>query len=222
MELWKTDGTAAGTVEVDDLNPGSDSSYPSELTAWQNTLYFAATTADDGEELWRVNGSAIERVADIVPGSGSSEPDELFDGGDVLLFQAETPEDGTELWQTDGTEAGTTRISNIAEGRDEADPDDFWRLGDKVLFSAETPAQDEELWSYLLPDPNNPGTGPAACSNGGGSTGGGSTGGGSTAGSGGGSTTTPSRLTLAAPTAVSRSTRRATVKLAVKIPEAGR
>ncbi|MFB8790888.1 MAG: ELWxxDGT repeat protein [Potamolinea sp.] len=29
IELWKTDGTASGTVFVADINPGSASSYPS-------------------------------------------------------------------------------------------------------------------------------------------------------------------------------------------------
>src|SRR5262249_41415629 len=32
VELWKTDGTAAGTVLVKDINPGSASSNPSSLT----------------------------------------------------------------------------------------------------------------------------------------------------------------------------------------------
>ena len=28
-ELWKTDGTSAGTVQVKDIQPGQDGSYPS-------------------------------------------------------------------------------------------------------------------------------------------------------------------------------------------------
>src|SRR5262245_18081748 len=31
-ELWVTDGTAAGTLLVKDINPGTDSSNPSDLT----------------------------------------------------------------------------------------------------------------------------------------------------------------------------------------------
>ena len=41
-ELWKSDGTAAGTVLVKDIYPGSDSSYPSNLTNVGGTLFFAA------------------------------------------------------------------------------------------------------------------------------------------------------------------------------------
>ncbi|MFL2940629.1 MAG: ELWxxDGT repeat protein, partial [Candidatus Poseidoniales archaeon] len=44
-ELWKSDGTASGTVLVKDINSGSDSSSPEGLIAVGNTLYF---TADDG------------------------------------------------------------------------------------------------------------------------------------------------------------------------------
>ena len=45
QELWTSDGTAAGTVMVTDINPGSDGSFPSELTNVSGTLYFEATTA---------------------------------------------------------------------------------------------------------------------------------------------------------------------------------
>lgn len=41
-ELWKSDGTAAGTVIVEDIRPGTDSSSPHLLTNVNGTLYFAA------------------------------------------------------------------------------------------------------------------------------------------------------------------------------------
>ena len=47
QELWKSDGTAAGTVLVKDINPGGDSSVVPDCTApnVDGTLFF---TADDG------------------------------------------------------------------------------------------------------------------------------------------------------------------------------
>jgi len=50
-ELWKSDGTTAGTVMVKDINSGSSSSAPSELTIIGNTLYFRADDGTNGDEL---------------------------------------------------------------------------------------------------------------------------------------------------------------------------
>src|SRR5690349_1170895 len=44
-ELWKTNGTAAGTVLVRDINPGFGGSAPANLTKVGSILYFIA---DDG------------------------------------------------------------------------------------------------------------------------------------------------------------------------------
>src|ERR1700730_13913516 len=45
VELWRSDGTAAGTRIVRDINLGSDSSSPNYLTNVNGILFF---TADDG------------------------------------------------------------------------------------------------------------------------------------------------------------------------------
>ena len=42
-ELWKSDGTAAGTVMVKDIDPGSVGSTPNHLTAVGSTLFFSAS-----------------------------------------------------------------------------------------------------------------------------------------------------------------------------------
>ena len=51
-ELWQSDGTAAGTVLVADINPGSASAAPVGLTAVNGTLYFSADDGAHGTELW--------------------------------------------------------------------------------------------------------------------------------------------------------------------------
>lgn len=53
-ELWRSNGTAAGTVLVKDILPGSDSSSPSNLTNVNGVLYFAAENGVHGAELWRL------------------------------------------------------------------------------------------------------------------------------------------------------------------------
>ena len=47
-----------GTLLLKDIEPGSDNSRPDELVDVRGTLLFAADTEDDGEELWRSDGTA--------------------------------------------------------------------------------------------------------------------------------------------------------------------
>ena len=51
-ELWKSDGTLAGTVLVKDLNPAGDS-FPNVLTNVNGTLFFRADDGTHGVELWK-------------------------------------------------------------------------------------------------------------------------------------------------------------------------
>src|SRR6202035_3431680 len=58
LELWKSDGTAAGTVLVKDINQGSVNSNPGNLTNVNGTLFFSATDATHGQELWKSDGTS--------------------------------------------------------------------------------------------------------------------------------------------------------------------
>src|SRR5690242_15424726 len=53
VELWKSDGSAAGTTLVKDLRPGASHALPSYLTEFQGSVWFAATDGAQGMELWR-------------------------------------------------------------------------------------------------------------------------------------------------------------------------
>src|SRR4051812_19215348 len=48
VELWKSDGTAAGTVLVKDVYFGSGNSEPGEFTNVNGTLFFAANDGTHG------------------------------------------------------------------------------------------------------------------------------------------------------------------------------
>jgi len=50
VELWRTDGTVAGTFMEADINPGAADSLPHDFHATQNALYFTATRQDTGDE----------------------------------------------------------------------------------------------------------------------------------------------------------------------------
>lgn len=50
-QLWQSDGTAADTVMVQDINPGFNS-YPGYLTNINGTLFFSADDGTHGDEPW--------------------------------------------------------------------------------------------------------------------------------------------------------------------------
>ncbi|MFN9606463.1 MAG: hypothetical protein ACK6A7_23900, partial [Planctomycetota bacterium] len=59
FELWKSDGTASGTVMVKDIRPGAPQSRLSyALTHVNGTLLFRAEDGNHGYELWKSDGTA--------------------------------------------------------------------------------------------------------------------------------------------------------------------
>ncbi|HSK77590.1 MAG TPA: ELWxxDGT repeat protein [Thermoanaerobaculia bacterium] len=57
LELWKSDGTEAGTVLVKDIYPGESGSQPFVLTAVEGRAYFSANDGVHGRELWVSDGT---------------------------------------------------------------------------------------------------------------------------------------------------------------------
>ena len=56
-ELWLTDGSINGMQFVKDINPGQDSSNPSEFSEINGLLYFSADDGSNGDELWVSDGT---------------------------------------------------------------------------------------------------------------------------------------------------------------------
>ncbi|WP_269613299.1 ELWxxDGT repeat protein [Prochlorococcus marinus] len=99
-ELWKTDGTEAGTVLVKDIYPGSDGSNPSNLTGVGNTLYFTANDGTNGTELWKTDGTEAGTVLvqNLTAGNGNSVLSDMTAIGDTLYFTYNNGSNGIELW----------------------------------------------------------------------------------------------------------------------------
>ena len=117
LELWRTDGTAAGTFLIRDIFPGPFGSSPTELIEFRGELYFKAMDGSRGFELWKSDGTTegTVLVADVEP-EGSSDPYELTVLGDHLYFTAFSHATGEELWRTDGTAAGTELVLDANPG----------------------------------------------------------------------------------------------------------
>ncbi|HIK05310.1 MAG TPA: pre-peptidase C-terminal domain-containing protein [Trichormus sp. M33_DOE_039] len=145
FELWKSDGTPAGTQII-----GTDGQAPNlgigsfYLTAVGNTLYFVANNPTSGLELWRTDGTTTNMVKDISSGSPDSLPTGLVNFNGELAFAAS---DGLsrEVWFSDGTEPNTRRVSSIdIEGN--ANPGWLTVVGTKLFFTATDGVTGTELY----------------------------------------------------------------------------
>ncbi len=112
--LWKTNGTTAGTVELEDLMVVY--SNPSYLKVFNNSLYFFADNIDPLMQLFKLSSgaSAPVQLTNKMPfsdeGCNSYESFE-FDG--YLYFPFADNSSGCELWRTDGTVANTEIVKDI-------------------------------------------------------------------------------------------------------------
>jgi len=147
-ELWKSDGTVAGTVQVKDINPGGGSSFPTFLGAVGSTLFFMADDGLTGHELWKTDGTlaGTVRIKDINPGSGPSLPQDAAVMGNTLYFVANDGAFGTELWKSDGSEAGTVRVKDIRPGVQGAFPRQPTAVGNTLYFTADDGQLGRLLW----------------------------------------------------------------------------
>jgi ELWxxDGT repeat protein len=79
-ELWRSDGTAAGTVLVKDIFPGVSGSNPTDLTLSGGHLFFAANDGAHGVELWdpMIPSQQSAAVEVVVTDPATSSPLRLF------------------------------------------------------------------------------------------------------------------------------------------------
>ena len=136
-ELWKSDGTSAGTVLLKDIQPGLNGSFPDLLTTVENTVLFVAYDGT-GRTLFKSDGTANGTG----PVSGAVERPEtpllLTASGNRLFFAATSSGRGAEPWVSDGTTAGTFRLADLVSGSGSSNPQEFTAAGALTFFRATT------------------------------------------------------------------------------------
>ena len=136
-ELWRSDGTADGTVMVEDLSPYDADIDPLSLVAAGDSLF-------------------MENQGRLVKSDGTSNPSvlvadpryswELTDVAGTLYFIASDGTDGSELWKSDGTEAGTIRVRTFSGPDPYPVSQDLVDAGGRLLLSAGDDTHGFELW----------------------------------------------------------------------------
>ena len=114
-QVFKTDGTAAGTVALTSFS--FSGTVESNLTSVAGRLFFRVAPGTGHDELWSSDGTAAGTAAVTPPApftSGSLS--HLTAVGTTLYFAAGDATHGTELWKSDGTSGGTVLVKDISSG----------------------------------------------------------------------------------------------------------
>lgn len=154
-ELWLSDGTDAGTVQVADLNPGGNSSDPQNITVVGTTVLFSAIGATGGRELYKSEPpyNSVTLVRDIRSGSSNSDPTSFTVIGNTLFFTADDGVNGRELWKCESPYNSTTTslIRNIWPGVGTSNSKNLFAYGNRLLFQASDSVNGAELWISSAP-----------------------------------------------------------------------
>src|SRR5262249_32954743 len=140
-ELWKSDGTRAGTVLVKDfsLGEGDTGIGPFYLTDVNGTLFFSLTSGPaEVRGLWKSDGTDAGTVR-----VSSVNAQEMADVNGALFFLGGDAEHGQGLWKSDGTDAGTVFLKSVTE----AEPAELVNVNGTLFFNGSTLDQyDRTLW----------------------------------------------------------------------------
>jgi ELWxxDGT repeat protein len=157
-ELWSTDGTAAGTAMIADLNLNVSGitpvgSMPCFLTPFKNRLYFTADAIGtgqptDGTALWSTDGTSAGTTRFSTTGAGGL----LLVYNNELYFRAvDTSTSTIRTWKTaDGTQAGATLVGDVGSA--------YGAVNGNVMFLLTTVSGSPATVSYQIWATNSAGT----------------------------------------------------------------
>jgi ELWxxDGT repeat protein len=173
LNLWSTDGTTLGTVEIGGL-AGIDGSYFNgsqshpgrvlfenydnpDLVVFDGKVLMTATNASAVFGLWQYDGVAVTELSNIfgaysqglfyfVTQSSHATPDFTVFGNEVL-FEGGNTSGLLGLWVTDGTAGGTHEITGISGTGQSIQPGGFTVFKNQVFFSGFDSSSQFGLWT---------------------------------------------------------------------------
>jgi len=134
LELFVSDGTAAGTMLLKEIRAGDAAGFPLNLTSAGAIVYFLAT--DDGfghDLLWRTDGTP----------AGTYQLSGTYAGafavsGTRVYFRSHDGTHGSEPWVSEGTLATTQVLKDIWLGANGSmGNDSIYGFGSGVMFTAD-------------------------------------------------------------------------------------
>jgi ELWxxDGT repeat protein len=141
-ELWVTDGTAAGTQLVYDIEPGMENSSFLEMLSVGERLFFTSAGQETPFGLWVSDGATAGtvRLSDSL-----INPEQLTNVGGIVFFIALNRQGAQGLWRSDGTAAGTVQLIEF-ETIGVSSPANLTNVAGKLFFIASDAAHGRELW----------------------------------------------------------------------------
>ena len=134
-ELWRTDGTAAGTFLVIDLSAGSAGNVGA-FTSVGNNLFFISNNS-----LYKTNGN----VNNVTFLKNFNVLGNLYGFNGLLYFSADNNNQGQELWVSNGTPNGTYLLKDLNGVLGASLPCNFNATANTLFFMS-TGNGDWELW----------------------------------------------------------------------------
>ena len=147
-ELWRTDGSEAGTIRFWAPEAGmAGASIAGSIFSYGDILLFDVWTPGIGMALWRTDGTE----------AGTALVRDGFDGftplgahAGIYYLHAGEAATGSELWRTDGTAAGTELVLDFTPGPDSSEFGPFSRYAGMTYLRAGGQADGAELYRFGL------------------------------------------------------------------------
>jgi ELWxxDGT repeat protein len=155
--LWETNGTPAGTVEVGGIHNSGVSGvnslglFPTYITVLHGEVIFAGFDAAGNNSLWLSNGTTAgtSELTGISGASTDLQPTTLTALNGEVLFMGVDASGFTGLWATNGTAAGTSEVGGIGNSGVSGSNFGAFVFDNAMTFNSEVLFEGEDTNSFL-------------------------------------------------------------------------